>query len=209
MRLRRHGAHLLVAHGDDAHPHRRGVVDDGTHGVAGKDVHRIDAFMLQGLDHKLRTGHFSHPMPPFDQPCMCYRALTPARAISSSSSLLAPLTPIAPSTSLPRLIGTAPCCGMIWPSSICIRARITGLLARSVSSALGIPNAAEAYAFPRETGMVRHSAPSSRSAAMRSPRASTTEIPTLTPISWAFLFAACSMGSTSASARAMVSPPYS
>src|SRR5919109_2387343 len=144
MCLRRHGADLLVAHGDDAHAHGCGVVDDGAHGVTGEDVYRIDAFALQGLDHQLRTGHFSHPLPPFDQPCTCYSALTPARAISSSSSLLAPLTPMAPSSSSPRLIGTAPCCGMIRPSSMCIRARITGLLARSVSSPLGTPKATEA-----------------------------------------------------------------
>src|SRR5687767_438876 len=183
MRLRRQCPHLLIAHGYDAHAHGCGIIDDRAHGIAGEDVHRIDPLMLQRFDDQLCPYHFSHPHPPSDQPCMDYRAPMPARATSSSSSLLAPLTPMAPSSSSPRLIGRAPCCGMICPSSISIRARITGLSARPIRSALGAPNATEAYALPRDTGMVRHIAPSRRSAASRSPRASTIEMPTITPMS--------------------------
>ena len=41
-----------------------------------------------------------------------YSAWSPERAIALAASLLAPLTPMAPSNSLPRIMGPAPGCGL-------------------------------------------------------------------------------------------------
>src|SRR5829696_4800990 len=70
---------------------------------------------------------------------------------------------------------------------------ITGEVARAVRSALGTPKLAEAYALPFEMPAVRHDTPSRRTMVSKSPRPSTTEIDTFTPICCALACAACSI----------------
>src|SRR5882672_4476163 len=76
---------------------------------------------------------------------------TPRRAHSSfCSSVGAPLTPIAPSTFPPRLIGKPP--GRRITANPCARTPETEDLSKSTSdsSPLGMPRPAEAMAFPTE-----------------------------------------------------------
>src|ERR1051326_7301992 len=109
----------------------------------------------------------------------CHRsdqsAATPARAQSSSCCAVPPPTPQAPSIAPPRMMGTAPWPMIMWPPSAAAIPAGVGWFARSDSSPLGRPNAADAIALPWLPNALAQIALSMRWNATRRPPASQTE----------------------------------